>query len=496
MAVWLTMDMSYVGTGGSANTSRVAVSVDVHWDYKHFNRDGGSLTVTVDGVTDTRTVPFNAGETSSGSQNIYSAQWDVAQPNGEAKTVYASATFQATSNTTATPASDSLYLSAISGSGGDSGGDSGDDGDDTGGEGGGDTGANKGNCVAIDWLYCNSINKEWNHESICAGYSNFGQCNMLYRLEFVTPSFTGVSEQMQFVWENTQTSTGSAYLRYALLSSDANVDKYIDTTGEVVDEHQIVSGVWGTVSATVDTKSLSIPTDSLESNTKYHLIIWPGAKQQETYFSYGSNLTVNLVYNESVLTHPDTNCIYLGTSTVGSGSYGNVGMEDYTVTGYGFLIKFKTPSDLAEATSVTVRLNNYMVESSSTDNPDSIELDCYLFDHEPDNANAYMTSVRCVPNELGVLYDTYDVVIPTTELEPGTEYFVRIKAVNNSANTGLSVSVDAPVGIIIGYVASQKPCYISSESSNDPYTVHIEDGTTWYEYEVYVDNGTSWDTIG
>lgn len=135
MAVWLTMNMSYVGAGDYANTSKVAVSVDVHWDYKHYNRDGGSLTVTVDGVPDTRSAPFNAGETSSGSQNIYSAYWNVSQPNGEAKTVYASATFQATSNTTATPASASLPLAAISGSGGDSGDD--DDDPEEGGEGGG-----------------------------------------------------------------------------------------------------------------------------------------------------------------------------------------------------------------------------------------------------------------------------------------------------------------------------------------------------------------------
>lgn len=129
MAVWLSMSMSYVGVGDSANTSKIIVSVDVSWDYPHFNRDGGTLKVTVDGVTDTRIVPFNAGETSSGSQNIYSYYWNIAQHDGAAKTVSASATFQATSSTAATPASTTLSLPAIgdSSGGGDSGGDSGND---------------------------------------------------------------------------------------------------------------------------------------------------------------------------------------------------------------------------------------------------------------------------------------------------------------------------------------------------------------------------------
>ena len=87
MAVWLTMSMSYVGPGDSTNTSKVAVTVDVHWSHVSYNRDGGSLIVTVDGVEDRKSAPFNAGETSSGSQNIYSSYWNISQPNGAAKTV-------------------------------------------------------------------------------------------------------------------------------------------------------------------------------------------------------------------------------------------------------------------------------------------------------------------------------------------------------------------------------------------------------------------------
>lgn len=135
MAVWLTMNMSYVGPGDYQNTSKVSVSVNVHWSHVSYNRDGGSLVVTVDGVSDSRVVPFNAGETSSGMQTIYNSYWNVSQANGAAKTVYASATFQATNQTTATPASASLSLAAISGSGG---------GNTGGNEGGGSEGGNTG----------------------------------------------------------------------------------------------------------------------------------------------------------------------------------------------------------------------------------------------------------------------------------------------------------------------------------------------------------------
>lgn len=136
MAVWLTMNMSHEGSGDSANTAKIFVTVDVHWNAKHYNRDGGTLKVTVDGATSSYTAPFNAKETSSGSERLYSAYWTV--DHSSSRTVYGSATFQATDSTAATPASAQVYLSGSGGSGG-SGGDSGDD-DDGGNTGGGSSG--------------------------------------------------------------------------------------------------------------------------------------------------------------------------------------------------------------------------------------------------------------------------------------------------------------------------------------------------------------------
>lgn len=130
MSVWITMDMSYVGAGDYDNTSKVSVNVYAHWDTVSWNGEGAPLTVTVDGVSDSSTVTFNTNKTSSGSQNIYSRYWNIGHDsNGSARTVSATASFTATSNSGSLPASDSLDLPAIS-SGGGSGGDSGDSGDD------------------------------------------------------------------------------------------------------------------------------------------------------------------------------------------------------------------------------------------------------------------------------------------------------------------------------------------------------------------------------
>ena len=141
MAVWLTMSMSHVGQGSSANTAEIYVSVNVHWDAKHYNREGGALSVTVDGSTYNYSVPFNAGETSSGSQSLYSAYWTVSHTSS--RTVYGYATFQATNATTATPASAEVYLSGSgSGTGGGSSGGGSDEDDED--DGGGNSGSGSG----------------------------------------------------------------------------------------------------------------------------------------------------------------------------------------------------------------------------------------------------------------------------------------------------------------------------------------------------------------
>ena len=129
MAVWLSMDMSYVGAGDNANTSKVAVSVTVHWSSVSYNGYSPPVTVSIDGVSDTEYVSFNTGKTSSGSQNIYYKYWNVGHDSsGSARTVYGSASYDTGTASGTVSASASVSLPAIGESGGgDSGGDSGGD---------------------------------------------------------------------------------------------------------------------------------------------------------------------------------------------------------------------------------------------------------------------------------------------------------------------------------------------------------------------------------
>ena len=332
MPVSISMSVSETSVDTANNRSIVSVVVTAHYTGGSFNRNDPPLTVTLDGVSDTVGVDFNAGESTSGSETIYSKSWYVGHDSDGKKTLYYSASYVTGTGSGTVSTSGSLVLTPITVSGGDSGGDSGDDDDDTG----------------VD---------------------------------------SGVG-------------SGS-----------------------------------------------------------------------------GSD-------GEDLLVHPDTNCIYLGTSRFG-GSYGNAGLENHDLSSFNFFIKFKTPSDLTSSNSITVRLTNYLVSSRpySSDN-----LTFYLYEGEAYNEKEPMTSVDGLPNELGIIYDSYDIVIPTTELKPDTEYSVKM-----ISSTGNSVSVDAPVGIIIDYIATSTQCYISGVSSDDPYTINIEDGTNWYKYEAYIDTGTGWD---
>lgn len=313
MAVWLSMSMSYVGAGGSANTSRVLVSVDVSWNYPHFNRDGGTLNVTVDGVTDTKTVPFNAGETNNGSQNLYSYYWDIAQPNGAAKNVSAYATFQATSNTTATPASATLSLPAIGGSsggdsgdsgetpggetpggdsgggnsGGDSGGggDSGDDsGDDSGGgDYGGDSGggnpenvlaAEPGNATVINNIffgYDTTLSPD-NYHTIGGQVVAESGNNRIGIIRFETPNFEGASTSVDLRFSVGNVYGNSQTVNFAICTADAYAFSYIVYPDSISDPYAIASG---TIQLTANSIcSVTVPTSALKGNTTYYVFLW------------------------------------------------------------------------------------------------------------------------------------------------------------------------------------------------------------------------------
>lgn len=287
MAVWLTMNMSYVGPGDSANTSKVAVTVNVHWSHVSYNRDGGSLVVTVDGVADRRSAPFNAGETSSGTQTIYSSYWNISQPNGAAKTVSASATFQATNQTTATPASASLSLAALSGSGG--GNTGGNEGGNTGGDSGGNEGGNTGGSGSLPEIYpdylpsnVSDVGQAYIAESTSGelAYNDISTCyfswndplmNSAIIIKFLAPSFSGVSSYLSVKLSNNRVLSDTVLVNFALCTSDENYSLYYGAKSNVDDPMQIASGTT-TNHSLID--GFSIYTDRLESLKYYYLVLW------------------------------------------------------------------------------------------------------------------------------------------------------------------------------------------------------------------------------
>lgn len=152
MAVYLSMNMSYVGQGDYTNTSKILVEVVATWNYPHYNRDGSTLLVTVGGEDHQTSVIFNPSELSSGTQKLYSYYWNISQPNGSATTVYGYASCQVTNSTAATPAYAELYLAAIGGTGGSTGGnpDGGSTGENPGGGSEGGSNPDSGGTPDVD----------------------------------------------------------------------------------------------------------------------------------------------------------------------------------------------------------------------------------------------------------------------------------------------------------------------------------------------------------
>lgn len=207
MAVWLSMSMSYVGPGGSTNTSRVAVSVNVHWDSVSYNGNSPPVSVTIDGVTDTVNVSFNTGETGSGSQNIYSKYWDIAHDSsGSARTVYASASYVTGTASGTISASTSLPLAAIGGSSSD-----GDSGDTSGGDSGGDSGGTSGQYLTphpdTNCAYLGMSDDGYNFGDIDRFY---GKGNMGY-VKFKTPSDLISCNKLTYKFDEFGIYTDSSY---------------------------------------------------------------------------------------------------------------------------------------------------------------------------------------------------------------------------------------------------------------------------------------------
>lgn len=132
-----------------------------------------------------------------------------------------------------------------------------------------------------------------------AGYN--GELYFGCAMKFTAPAFEGVSKSLAVsLWIYKGVGTTST-LRYALLSSDANKNSYVGTSGAVTDANQIATGTVTFEGLTSETaqQSFTISTAALKKNTTYYLILWAsentGITIQPVSSAWGDN-TVTLSY--------------------------------------------------------------------------------------------------------------------------------------------------------------------------------------------------------
>lgn len=144
------------------------------------------------------------------------------------------------------------------------------------------TGTFLGHCSyneAIDgWGYSATEGYTTSH-NVDFGYSSGDIPAEPYVLKFITPDFLGVYKGAKVTLNITPYGvSGQLRAHYALCTSDANKDNYINTLDAVSDDNQIETGelsVYGISGYTGGTVEISLNKSTLKPNTEYYLFIWP-----------------------------------------------------------------------------------------------------------------------------------------------------------------------------------------------------------------------------
>ena len=301
MPVSISMNVTETSVDTANNRSYVSVVVTAHYTGGSFNRNDPPLTVTLDGVSETVNVDFNASELTSGSEVIYSQTWYVEHNSDGTKTLYYSASYVTGVSSGTVSTSGSLVLTSIST--GSSGGDSGDDDDDdSGGSDGGDSGGGSSgndpggtesstpsyqcyistleytdyleNCTVTKLAQIDSngtYHDDW--EGVSAGKLSDGSYRA-FIVYFKTPDMTGVPQSVHFSILPMNSSYGYRMtLGYSLCTSDANRNLYPKAFEGIQDENQVASGTVA-VGTTTAALSFSVTTTELETNANYCLFLW------------------------------------------------------------------------------------------------------------------------------------------------------------------------------------------------------------------------------
>ena len=117
----------------------------------------------------------------------------------------------------------------------------------------------------------------WTYDTYSNAYAGFagGTLYGVTILRFTVPDFSGSSGALRVGLVMNMGIGENAALRWALCSSDANRERYLNTAEEVADENQVDGGIVSLAGLSSDTKmrSFSLPTKKLKGGTWY-LILW------------------------------------------------------------------------------------------------------------------------------------------------------------------------------------------------------------------------------
>ena len=122
--------------------------------------------------------------------------------------------------------------------------------------------------------------RDWNYTTDGTSYAGFagGTLYGVTILRFAVPAFSGLSEALQvaMVMKMGMVADGNnVTLRWALCSSDANRNRYKNTTAEVEDEYQVDTGIvlFKGLTEYNETRSFTLDTRNLKPGTWY-LFLW------------------------------------------------------------------------------------------------------------------------------------------------------------------------------------------------------------------------------
>ena len=354
---------------------------------------------------------------------------------------------------------------------------------------------------------------EYNQNAAYAGF-NYHDEYYPFILQFKTPSFTGKTTSLDF---NLSMSDGSrnevrsskVNLRYAILSSDANYNKYF-TTKAVEDENQITSGTLTITELTSDwqSKKLNIAVNGLAGDTTYYLILWGdnsgGYGQDYATVNTPSNHSVTLWYypNHTVRVHHVLHNVGGGLTIFNTVETSVTENSKFTPTT--IALPSGNVANTAENSNYQYWTNGYGTKlGSGTTGVDPITvtqslvveiyypLRTYKLTISQDASSTISVKKSEVVLSNGATIAHGDVL--TIVFGADTGYELDIHTVNGSTFasgdthtvTGdvLVVSTASPLGLV----------YIDNGTGWDAYQVYIDNGTSWDLYIPYIDNGANWD---